>query len=38
MGSGAGIFTMNTDGSAKTKVTSAFYGCTGAYPDWQPLP
>jgi Tol biopolymer transport system component len=32
-----GIFVMNADGSAKTKVTSAHYGCTGAYPDWQPL-
>jgi Tol biopolymer transport system component len=33
-----GIYVMNADGSGKTEVTSAHYGCTGAYPDWQPLP
>jgi Tol biopolymer transport system component len=37
-GVGSGLFTMNADGSGRIKVTSGFYGCTGGYPDWQPLP
>jgi Tol biopolymer transport system component len=37
-GESQGIFVMDTDGSNKTKVTSAHYGCAGSYPDWQPVP